>query len=692
MRVSTFVLAGLLVGSSLSLAQLRPTDEVIEQLRNEGDYGRRSLSSFDSDYAAYQRVDRIETAYGNYQSWDHPYDPKMDRFELDSSRRVDRPYLTRTGGVKRGDMLSADEIGQMYRDHYLLWADGLGNTLYESLKISGKYGLNHYFYAPDYDPYRHSPQGPKLPFTDQMLEVYEREFPRELEYMNKFLGEIQPLYYKDFLENPDQLWTLFTGIDSSPLGVFLVGVERDYQAVNEEFRDRYGFDLPWEYNPDDPEGVIQRIKMWEYMREQHGKVTGVRSDLFRDRVTDQGRLISNIHVATQVDYEWFGKNFDHPGVAIRPMLSDNELVWKHYMGYGTRLINDLTDKLPVVSPRINIPSAGARIVPTTQTIKYWYSQVVRNGAAGFYVWIKDYPAREGDDGAYGGFSYGHPDPSARGQERWKAALDMAAKTSQSHVFTPPSSEFGILVNIEDANVKEGWFNVFSAYIELTQADVWSTFISSTELREGSESLDRYEVLLVPKGEYVYQDVADQIRSFAEEGGTVLVTDPDAFSYNMEGESLLSYRESVLGVEEVEEYPSDQNQISLSEEYAGESISPYRTPYTVSPSPGAELETIGTFPNGQTAVTQNRIGDGTVLFAPGALADIYSREDDGNVDLDEGRADFYKMLEKSNDIEGKNWVWDVTVDNVSEITGSYDPKLPEVDDDIEFRWYMNPFLP
>jgi hypothetical protein len=692
MRVSIFVLAGLLVGSSLSLAQLRPTDEVIEQLRNEGDYGRRSLSSFDSDYAAYQRVDRIETAYGNYQSWDHLYDPKMDRFELDSSRRVDRPYFTRTGGVKRGDMLSADKIGQMYRDHYLLWADGLGNTLYESLKISSKYGLNHYFYAPDYDPYRHAPEGPELPFTDQMLEVYEGEFPGELEYMTKFLSEIQPLYYKDFLENPDQLWTLFTGIDSSPLGLFLVGVERDHQAVNEEFRGRYGFDLPWEYNPDDPEGVIQRIKMWEYIREQHGKVTGVRSDLFRDHVTDQGRLISNIHMATQVDYEWFGENFDHPGVAIRPMLSDNELVWKHYMGYGTRLINDLTDKLPVISPRINIPSAGARVVPTTQTIKYWYSQVVRNGAAGFYVWIKDYPAREGDDGAYGGFSYGHPDPSARGQERWEAALDMAATTSQSHVFTPPSSEFGILVNIEDADVREGWFDVFSAYIELTQADVWSTFISSTELREGSESLDRYEVLLVPKGEYVYQDVADQIRSFAEEGGTVLVTDPDAFSYTMEGESLLSYRESVLGAEEVEEYPSDQNQISLSEEYTGESISPYRTPYAVSPSSGAELETIGTFPNGQTAVTQNRIGDGTVLFAPGALADIYSREDDGSVDLDEGRADFYKMLEKSNDIEDKSWVWDVTVDNVSEITGSYDPKLPEVDDDIKFRWYMNPFLP
>lgn len=692
LRTLIFVLSGILLLSSASVAQERITDEVKQELREEGNYGRRSLPSVDVDFAAYKKVERIETEYGTFQAYDYPYDAMTGRFDLDTAHRLNKPYFTRTGGVKRGDVFSADSIGKIYRDNYLLWADGLGNTLYESLKISNKYGLNHYFYAPDYDPFLHRRQGPPLPFTDEGIEQYRENFPDELEYMTTFINEIQPHYYKDFLEYPDQLWTLFTGVDTSPLGLFLNATDSDYLHVNEEFNSRHGFDLPLSYDDDNPDDVVKRIKMWEYIRRQHGKVTNVRSSLFRNHVTDKGRLISNIHMATQVDYEWYGKNFDHPGVAIRPMLSDNKLVWDYYMGYGTRLVYDLTDRLPVISPRINVPSAGARIVPTTDAIKYWFSQVIRNGAAGFYDWLKDYPAREEDEGAYGGFSYNNPDPSARGEKRWNAALEMSKQTSQSHVFTPPSSEFGIFVNIEDANVKKGWLNIFSAYIELRQADVWSTFISSTELRNNSESLDRYRVLVIPKSEYVYSDVTEKIMSFVKDGGTIIVSDPFAFSYNMKGVNMERFRESIFGEYELQKYNDEDNIIELSEEYSSTEISPYGTPYEISLHEEGGLEKLGTFPDGSTAIIRTQVGDGTVIFAPGSLFDIYSPTGDGTVEVDSGRNEFYKLVEEEMQIEDKSWVWDVTVDNVHELSGRYTPELPEINQEIKFRWYMNPFLP
>lgn len=691
-RISLLFLCATVTLPLMSVAQDEIKESIKQELREEGNYGRRSIPSVDVDFAAYKKIERIETDYGSFQSFDYPYDPKTGRFELNKELRVDKPYFTRTGGVKRGSVFSADTIGKIYRDNYILWGDGLGNTVYESLKISSKYGLNHYFYAPDYDPYRQKPQGPKLRFTDDGISGYKEKMPRELNYMTDFINEIQPHYYKNFLDYENQIWALFTGIDTSPLGLFLYAAERNYSKVNKEFKDKYGFSLPLKYNPNNPEDVVKRIKLWEYMREQHGKVTNARSQLFRKHITDKGRLISNIHMATQVDYEWFGKNFDHPGVSIRPMLTDNKFVWKHYMGYGTRLTYDLTDEIPVVSPRINIPSAGARIVPTTDAIKYWYSQVVRNGAAGFYDWLKDYPAREEDEAAYGGFSYENPDPSARGEERWHTALEMAKVTSQSHVFTPPSSKSGILVNIEDANVKQGWFDIFSAYIELTQADVWSTFISSTELRNDSESLSRYEVLFIPKIEYAYGEVTDKIRDFVREGGTIVVSDENAFLYNMEGDNSEDYRKSVLGVDDVSAYENQNNTISLEEEYSTATVSPYRTPYEVSIESSSEAEVLGTFPDGSTAITRNDLGEGTVIFAPGSLFDIYSPNGDGDIEVDSDREEFYKMIEESHDIEDKSWVWDITVDNVKEITGHHSPDLPDVNEKIKFRWYMNPFLP
>lgn len=667
--------------------------ELETQLRHEGNYGRRSLPNVDYDFAAYRVSPRIDTEFGEYPSWDYPYEPLRGRFEIRPEYRLDRPYFTRTGGVKRGTAFSADSIGRIYRDHYILWADGLGNTLYESLKISDKYGLNHYFYAPDYDPYRESPKGPELPFTDAAIAVYEERFPAELELMADFLDEVQPLYSRSFRDNQDQLWMLFTGIDTSPMGLFLLGLEDDPAAVNAEFRERYGYDLPLDpaYDPTDPEDVTRRIRLWEYMREQHGRVTHVRSSQFRDWIAGPGLIASNIHMATQVDYEWYGNNFDHPGVAIRPILQEGELVWKHYMGYGTRLTNDLTDKIPLVSPRINLASSGARIVPTANAIRHWFSQVVQNGAIGFYDWLKDYPAREDDPTAYGGAVFGHPDPSARGPERWETALEMARTLAQAHVFTPPGSEFGIFVNIADGAVEDGWHDVFSAYIELTEAGVWSTFLSSTELRQNVETPDRYRVLVVPSLKYVDRAVVAQLEAWVRDGGTLVVSDPEALSHDLDAESLAPARRRLLGVSEVE--PADSGaRIAFVGPYSGLSASPYRTAYAVRGALGEDVEVIGRLDDGTPAVLSHALGEGRVVFAPGALFDIYRWEGYEAAAIDTARYAFYKRLEMEHGIEDRSWVWDVTVDNVHELTGSWVVDLPPIDESIQFRWYMNPFLP
>ncbi|MDX1674374.1 MAG: beta-galactosidase trimerization domain-containing protein [Longimicrobiales bacterium] len=683
----------LLLGVATPLpAQVIPP-ELDTELRLEGNYGRRSLPNVDYDFAAYRLSDRIDTRFGEYRSWDYPYEPRRGRFDRRPEYRLEQPYFTRTGGVKRGAHFSADSIGALYRNHYLLWADGLGNTLYESLKISDKYGLNHYFYAPDYDPYRQPPDGPRLPFTDRQLAAYADSFPAELDLMEEFLGEVQPLYARPFMHNPDQLWMLFTGIDTSPLGLFLLGLERDAEHVNTEFRDRYGYDLPLDpdHDPADPGDVVRRIELWEYMREQHGRVTGVRSRQFRDRIAGPGIIASNIHMATQVDYEWYGENFDHPGVAIRPILQEGELVWKYYMGYGTRLTNDLTDRIPLVSPRINLASSGARIVPTADAIRHWFSQVVQNGAVGFYDWLKDYPAREGDPTAYGGAVFGHPDPSARGPERWQTALEMARTLGQAYVFVPPPSEFGIFVNIEDGNVEDGWHDVFSAYIELTEAGVWSTFISSTELRRRAESPDRYRVLVVPSLKYVDRSVVTQLEAFARDGGTLVVSDPEAFAFDLDAKPLDRARRSILGVRGVERRQHGPTTITLQGVYDGLSVRPYDDTYAVA-GLGDATAVVGRHADGAPAITAHELGEGRVIFAPGTLFDIYRWADYSADAVDTARYAFYKRLETEHGIEDRSWVWDVTVDNVHEITGVHRYDLPPIDETIRFRWYMNPFLP
>ena len=87
---------------------------------------------------------------------------------------------------------------------------------------------------------------------------------------------------------------------------------------------------------------------------------------------------------------------------MRTSLFEDEIGYRYWVGYGTKLTADLTHKPPMISVRTNQVAAGPRMIPTAATTRYWYNQAIQSGAGGFYLWIKDFYGDEHDPDGYAG--------------------------------------------------------------------------------------------------------------------------------------------------------------------------------------------------------------------------------------------------------------------------------------------------
>lgn len=684
------------------------TRELADSLRMESNSGSYDMAQF--DVAGFDRVYRIETPPGTFKAWNKEIPAPLRSFGPKPEYTLNDTYKTRIGGFDRRDMFSPDRIGKILSEYGVHYNNGSGNNLLESLMISKKYGLQYFFYAPDlrrddtevpqengsmegvdYVPSNLGISRFELPFVKEDMPLYEKKYTAELEYFKERLEEFSCLFAKEggliernFKDDPDYFWALFTQGDLRPVDFFLQNASRDYDRVNAEFKSRYGFDLPLYDKITGPVPKARRIKMWRWVFEKFSEVGKLRADIFRRVISGRGILATNVHFAEIVDYERFAETFDYPGVAIRPMLSDKKLAWEYLMGFGTRFAADLTGKVPMVSVRINIPGSGARIIPTPATIEYWHSQAVQNGTVGFYLWVNDYPASEG---AYRGPFMGNPDQSTLPDQRWRTSLKIAQKLSQTRVFVPPPAETAILVPLDSCYVGNyGWKRTFSAYIELVKAKVWCNFVSDQEIFEGTKALSQYKTIYVPFMDFAEAKVAEALLEYVRNGGTIISCDPRIFEYNLDGESSAGYRRELFGVGGVQRRDK-ASASALTGAYEGIVIQPCDgETYRIETDSSAKA--IGFYGDGTPAVVEKKYGKGTAILFANPVSDIYFRGNDDGFVENTSRYDFYKRIETQRGIEDRSWVWDVNFHNVDQITGRSAEQRPAPLEAIKFKHYLD----
>ncbi len=489
---------------------------------------------------------------------------------------------------------------------------------------------------------------------------------------------------KDYYNDPKQMWVLFCGGDLVPIDFFWHAVKKNYTAVNDEFKSKFGFNLPLMLKPETPVEKAHRIIFWNWVRKKYSTVDKLRADIFRKEVVGKGILASNVHFDTQVDYPLYGAAFDEPGFAIRPQMTNNKLDWEYLIGYGTRLAADLTGKLPVISVRTNLGDSGSWIVPTAKTIKYWYSQAIQNGCVGFYMWEYDFPA---DTNGYVGNSVGNPDSSALGKERWNTALEMSRELGTTKIFDPPKSQTAILVSL-DANAlgNYGWKKTFSAYVDLCKARVFANFISDQAIKDNLDSLSEYKVVYIPFMNFEKREVAQKIIHYVRNGGIIISGDPTIFSYDLKGRSMTELRKELFGVEKISKR-SKASSAKLDGSYDNLDIRPYSNEaYDLTADNSARV--IGRYEDGKAAITEKDFGKGKAIYFGIPILDIYLYSKKAGF---RENIDMYKFLDKIAGIaktKNLSWIWDITVNNIKEVTGTIPVPVPKPVKAIKFRGYLN----
>jgi hypothetical protein len=473
------------------------------------------------DVAGYDRIMRRESPPAQVQYRELPsaqkgFLPKPAQFE-------DRPYLVRIGGFQRQNLYGPDEVGALFRQLGIAWNDGLGNGLYESLLIDRKYDLSHTLEAPIFDY--------SLPFLDEEYPAFIDGYNQHLDRLTARLKELEPVYGRRLLEQKSGVCMLH--ILQTPLTLFIHAYQQNPQRVTEELQRWIGRPVP-PLDPTIPADRLALVKFWSAIRSRYGKAAERLADLLRARFGRGTEIVGNFHDLPVYDFDSFGRVFDYPAVAVRPLLLEDDLLLKHYTAYFTRLYRDLTERPPMVSVRINLSAAGSHFIPGPNLVRHWTDQAVRYGAGAFYLWPRDYPMDQSDP--YDGPMLGNPEPNTRPQERWETSLQLHSELATRQRFVPPEPQVAILVPWNSAVLyREAWRRIYAAFSACTEARIYAGFIGDWQIaRSGVPAHVR--LMIVPVLEFLSPVVRSALERFTQRGGILLAAEGDL--YDLEGRPVL----------------------------------------------------------------------------------------------------------------------------------------------------------
>lgn len=470
--------------------------------------GWKSGSTVAYDPAGFDRAERIQVAPGSLhpRSADLPARPAP----LPLSARFDpQPYPARIAGFQRRAIFGPDEIGKLIASYGIPWNDGLGNGLYESLRIDRKYGLKHVLEAPIY--------GYTLPFLPEDWAAFKHVFAQEIQRLKRDLKELEPIYGAPLAESGKRLMILWS--QHYPLGLFAEAYFRNPVGVEADLLKEIGMPTP-PVQPATPAERAAQARFWCLARARQVQISAYQAGALRQALGEGLQIASNPHELPPLDMEGQGRAFDYPAVAIRPLLVEDEVMLRHYIAFYTQLYHDLTGKAPMVSVRMNTSAASPRFIPRASLIHAWYNQAVRHGAGAFYFWTRDYPYYDAP-GAYDGPIPGNPDPSAIAPERWQAVLDLLGKLCASQRFLPPVAEVAILVPNESALLhRPEWRRLYATFGAFCEASIHTRFISDRLIAAQGVPAG-VKVLVAPALEFVSAPLRAGLEQFIGRGGSLL---------------------------------------------------------------------------------------------------------------------------------------------------------------------------
>lgn len=392
----------------------------------------------------------------------------------------------------------------------------------------------------------------------------------------------------------DEIWTYYT----------IKPVPRDkwYKQVEEadrEVREKYGFGkfgIPLTHKDGDPfdriaHGRWASDRLTDVFARIHKAVKAINPDM---------KIIGPTHgsSATSADMEAWGPYFDIMGGQCAGGASDN-LIDLMRPGCVTKLYVDLAQCPIWIMLHMSKDHAKRR---DPEYIREVYSQVFRNGGHGIWMMSGEFFEAELADSEF-------CEPA-----KWRCIMQVTDMIRNMRLPRLPEADCAILFSSNSTyttmwgGLSDNNDRIISAYAVAGPAlQSWPRFVSDRQIERGDINLADYKLLYIPYNAYGTPELLGRVKDYVRGGGTVICTDTDAFTWNINGEKFGEAWTKFVGVRKTD--PREDPAIMRT-----------ATGHLTALTPGYniellndQVETIAKFADGSPAVTVNTVGKGRIYF-------------------------------------------------------------------------------
>ena len=422
---------------------------------------------------------------------------------------------------------------------------------------------------------------------------------RNLPYRNYYTGVDEPMVYPPF--GPFAT--------SSFARSFLADVKR-----------RYGQPAPSAsaLRTSDPAEGLKWVALNRYTGERYFALRGEQAALIH-RLDPAGLVSPNsyafIHGFIPWDYTKLAGIADV--VELDPYVSFDEAKnpgrGRYNEGFGTKLMSDLTGKRIRTIVQA-FPYQGYD--PKPEDVWTWATQALRAGATDLSL-------------------YGENSPRFTRPRVYQAMLDIARNLGGTLLPAPPADPANVVVYATASEAQGQPAAILAERPRTLANELYTTYAVLGELAQSAFSFDadtrlaaeparlaQARTVWLPRGETLDRPFAEALVAWVRAGGTLVVTDPEAFTRAPDGSSLADVRQALVGLPAV---PAAGASITvapatLSSALPSRSltlpVAPGRTGAFAAVPDGASV--VGANADGSPAVVLRQVGAGQVLAFAGEV--------------------------------------------------------------------------
>lgn len=237
---------------------------------------------------------------------------------------------------------------------------------------------------------------------------------------------------------------------------------------------------------------------------------------------------------TPLDWERIGRHVD---IQMQQSLPGTNGWLKYNPGYVTKFMRDLSGK--PVYPFIQVIKYG--LSPSPFQVHDWVNQTLRSGAEGIFVGAVEWFDRD----------LNHPMYTA--PEKWHAYVDLVQQIQKlPKIRYPEKSEVALHYSSYTQMARRGTMEQSSFASTFSflgpMAGAWFTVTDDFQIDRDVKKWDSYKIVFVPEAIYVSQNSMETMRHYAGQGGTIILSHPEALSWRIDGEVPEKFRQEITGIQ------------------------------------------------------------------------------------------------------------------------------------------------